>query len=82
MRLECQLVTNGLFCGDSTGYHSPLAAQFAPGQTDWRLLLQLDEEFLTDRIPWGVSGMVYFWCRHQDIAARSFDKAWTILQCS
>lgn len=81
MRLECQLVTNGLYCGDSTGYKSPLVAQLAPGQVDWRLLLQLDEEFLTDHIPWGDSGMVFFWCRHQDIAARRFDKAWTILQC-
>ncbi|KOS61357.1 hypothetical protein AN161_17280 [Lysinibacillus sp. FJAT-14222] len=24
MYLECQLVTNGLYCGDSTGYSNPL----------------------------------------------------------
>jgi uncharacterized protein YwqG len=80
MQGACQLVTNGLYVGDF-GYNSPLAAQLAPGQIDWTLLLQLGEEFLADGIAWGDSGSVYFWCRHQDIAARSFDKAWTILEC-
>jgi uncharacterized protein YwqG len=80
MQQECQLVTNGLVWGDPTDCNSPLAAQLAPGKIDWKLLLQLAEEFLGDNIMWGDSGRVYFWSRHQDIAVRRFDKAWTILE--
>jgi uncharacterized protein YwqG len=82
MELECQLVSNGLYCGDSSGWHSPAVQTLAPGAADWRLLLQLDEEFLEDGVVWGDSGCVYFWCRHQDMAAGRFDRGWTVLQCS
>jgi uncharacterized protein YwqG len=81
MELECQLVSNGIYCGDSSETRSPEAAALAPGFVDWRLLLQLREEFEADGVAWGDSGCVYFWCRHQDIASGQFDKGWTVLQC-
>jgi uncharacterized protein YwqG len=80
MRLECQLVTNGIYCGNSSGYRDPRAKVLEPGATDWRLLLQLDSD---DRVGWmwGDVGRVYFWAIQQDIAACDFDKSWAILQC-
>ena len=44
MELECQLASNGIYCGTPEGYESPDAKQLAPGAADWRLLLQLDSD--------------------------------------
>jgi uncharacterized protein YwqG len=81
MRLECQLVTHGIYCGDASGYEDPRAAELAAGAADWRLLFQLgtDEERLG--VMWGDVGKLYFWIRRQDLAARRFEATWTILQC-
>ncbi len=80
MEEECQLASNGLYCGDSSGYHDPRARELAPGIDDWLLLLQLDSDDDT-RMMWSDMGMLYFWIRKQDLAARRFDKVWMILQC-
>jgi uncharacterized protein YwqG len=80
MELECQLVTNGIYCGDSNGYHSDKAKTLAPGAADWRLILQLDSDDEAEWM-WGDAGRLYFWCREQDIAGHRFDKIWTVLQC-
>lgn len=77
MKLECELVSHGVYCGDSSGYDTQ---EFATGANDWQLLLQID----TDDRPgwmWGDSGRIYYWIRRQDLAERRFDKAWAILQC-
>jgi uncharacterized protein YwqG len=81
MQLECQLVTHGLYCGDTSGYRDPRAAELAAGAGDWRLLFQLgtDEDGLG--VMWGDVGKLYFWIRRQDLASRRFEAAWTILQC-
>lgn len=44
MELECQLVSNGIYCGDPSGYAGPEAARLKPGARDWSLLLQLDTD--------------------------------------
>ena len=44
MELECQLVSNGIYCGNSSGLEDPRAAALAPGEKDWRLLLQIDTD--------------------------------------
>jgi uncharacterized protein YwqG len=31
---------------------------------------------------WGLGGRIYYWMRRDDLAARRFDAAWCILQCS
>jgi uncharacterized protein YwqG len=80
MELECQLVSHGLYCGDSSGYLSREAASLKGGARDWRLLLQID----TDEdlgVMWGDGGILYFWIREEDARAGRFDQAWTVLQC-
>jgi uncharacterized protein YwqG len=81
MRLECQLVTNGLYCGDPSGYQDPRRKLLEPGAADWELLLQIDSD--PDRLGWlwGDNGRVYFWLRRQDLATLDCENAWAILQC-
>jgi uncharacterized protein YwqG len=81
MELECQLVTNGLYCGDATGYEDPRRATLASGTLEWRLLLQIDTDD-DARMMWGDCGTIYYWIREEDLRACDFDKCWLILQCS
>lgn len=80
MYLQCQLVSNGLYCGDSTGYNDPLRRELEAGATDWRLLLQLDSEEELGYM-WGDSGRLYFWIREDDCQKTRFDQTWVVLQC-
>ncbi len=80
MELECQLVTNGINCGDPSGYSDPRAHALEKGKEDWILLLQVDSDEKTGMM-WGDSGRLYFWIRQQDLEQLHFDKAWCILQC-
>ena len=81
MELECQLVTNGLYCGDRGGFEDPRAQALAPGARDWRLLLQLDSDEEAG-MSWGDTGMLYFWIRDEDLRQRRFDRVWMVLQCT
>lgn len=81
MELECQLASNGLYCGDSTGYRDARAQALAPGARDWRLLLQFDTDDGAG-VMWGDCGTLYVWVREQDAAQGRLDDAWLILQCS
>ncbi len=81
MKLECQLVSHGLFCGDSTGYDDPRSAKLGAGAQDWVLLLQIDTDEDGPQWVWGDSGILYFWIRRQDARSRDFSRAWMILQC-
>ena len=80
MQLEAQLVTNGLYCGDPSGYHDPRAKELESGVDDWVLLLQLDSDDQAD-LEWGDAGMLYFWIRSGDLTASRFDQVWMALQC-
>lgn len=81
MRLECQLVANGLYCGDATGYRDPRANLLSHGESDWQLLFQIDSDEKGPGWMWGDVGRVYFWARKQDIQLADFDRSWAILQC-
>jgi uncharacterized protein YwqG len=81
MDLECQLVTNGLYCGDATGYNDPKRKELEAGRSDWKLLLQLDSDDDAEMM-WGDCGMLYFWIKKQDLQSRNFDKCWMVFQCS
>jgi uncharacterized protein YwqG len=81
MQLECQLVSNGLYCGDPSGYSDPRADVLRHGAVDWRLLLQIDSDDDAGMM-WGDVGRIYYWMRRDDLAARAWDAAWLILQCS
>lgn len=80
MELECQLVANGLYCGDSTGYEDPRRASLEQTATDWKLLLQIDSDDEASMM-WGDVGTIYFWIREADLRVRTFEHAWLVLQC-
>lgn len=80
MQLEAQLVTNGLYCGDPSGYNDKRAEQLKVGANDWLLLLQLDSDEMVD-LMWGDVGSLYFWIRKQDLADHRFENVWMTLQC-
>jgi uncharacterized protein YwqG len=80
MQLECQLASNGLYCGNSSGYEDPRYAELEPGAKDWRLLLQMDSDDDLD-VMWGDSGTVYFWVREDEAKRGDFSNAWLVLQC-
>ena len=80
MQLEAQLVSNGLYCGDSAAYESTRAKALEPGAADWVLLLQLDSDDSAD-IMWGDAGMLYFWIRRDDLLFQRFERTWATLQC-
>ncbi len=80
MELECELVTNGLYCGDPSGYNDPKAKELEPNAKNWRLLLQIDSNEENEMM-WGDSGRLYFWIRKDDLINKNFDKSWFSLQC-
>lgn len=81
MELDCQLVTNGLYCGDPSGYNDPKRKELESGKDDWILLFQLDSEEDKTGMMWGDSGKLYYWIRKQDLRSKNFDGCWMILQC-
>lgn len=80
MELECQLVTNGIYCGGPTAKEDPRCQLLARGAPDWRLLLQIDTDDHAS-IMWGDGGKIYYWIRAEDMLTGDFDKSWLILQC-
>lgn len=81
MELECQLVTNGLYCGDPSGYNNPKSKELDKGKKDWILLLEVDSEEKAQMM-WGDMGKLYFWIKKQDLLDKNFEKSWFCLQCS
>jgi uncharacterized protein YwqG len=82
MELECQLVTNGLYCGAPSGYNDPKSKELEKDANDWLLLLQVDSEDKKTGMMWGDVDRLYFWIKKEDLKNKNFDKAWMILQCS
>ncbi len=80
MELECELVTNGLYCGDSTGYNDVRAKALEPNAKNWRLLLQIDSNEENEMM-WGDVGRLYFWIKKEDLLNKNFDKSWFSVQC-
>lgn len=85
MLTECERVTRGLYCGNPESYRSISADTKASIETcakDWTLLLQLTTLETEDwQWMWGDCGMLYFYIRKQDLAAKRFENAWFSLQC-
>lgn len=81
MELECELVANGLSCGDGSAYHHPRIAEFEKNSAQWQLLLQIDSDDEGD-MNWDGEGRVYLWIKRDDLAARDFSKTWLVLQTS
>jgi len=81
MELDCQLVTNGHYLGNSTCFEDPRSKILAAGALDWRLSLQIDSDDNAGTM-WGDYGRIYYWIREGDLRAHEFDKCWLILQCT
>lgn len=80
MELKCELVTNGIYYGNSSGYNDPRAKMLEPNAQNWRLLLQIDSND-ENGMMWGDVGRIYFWIKKDDLLNKEFDKSWIILQC-
>lgn len=85
MLTDCEYVSRGIYCGDRTAYNSLTEAEhaeIAEAAKDWTLLLQLSTVEKDDfELMWGDCGMLYFYIKKQDLAARRFENAWFALQC-
>jgi uncharacterized protein YwqG len=81
MELECQLASNGVYCGTSEGYQSARAKMLADGASEWRLLLQIDTDEDGPGWMWGDVGRIYFWIKRKDLASLRFQDVWLIFQC-
>ncbi len=80
MELECQSVSNGLYCGDGKGYADPRVGALMAGAANWRLLLQFDTDDDLG-VMWGDAGVVYYWVEAPAALAGRFENTWLILQC-
>jgi len=81
MQTECQLASNGLYCGDGTGHEDPRAETLRPGATEWQLLLQVDSDDAAGMM-WADVGRLYYWIKAADLRLRKFDECWLVSQCS
>jgi uncharacterized protein YwqG len=80
MDLECQLASNGVYCGAPEGYKSARALELESGKENWRLLFQVDSDDDLG-VMWGDAGMLYYWIEEQEALKGNFTNAWLILQC-
>jgi uncharacterized protein YwqG len=80
MELECQLVSNGLYCGEPQDYEDPRVAALQPGAANWRLLFQIDTDDDLG-VMWGDCGTIYYWVEEEEARSGNFSNAWLILQC-
>ena len=80
MELECELVTNGLYCGDPSGYKEGRAKGLDKNTGHWNLLLQVDSNEEIGMM-WGDCGRLYLWITDEDLAEKNFEHSWLILQC-
>jgi len=78
MRSECLLVPRRM--GADEGQRLREWGEPQPS-TDWRLLMQIDSDPDGPGCEWEGLGRLYYWIRYDDLAARSFEKVWVILQC-
>lgn len=74
MRLQCQLISNGI-----TDIDSPRVASLQEGAVDWLLLLQIDSD-AGARMNWSNNGMLYYWLKRDDLLTRRFERSWMVLQ--
>lgn len=83
MQEECQLASNGIYLGGGGGpvFDHVKAAQFEPGITDWRFLLELHSDENAG-LEWTGYGTLYFWIREDDLRNSDFHNVWALFQCT
>ena len=80
-KLEAHLVSQGLYCGDRTGYQTGKKRGLWPGAKEWELLLQVDSDERAGMM-WGDVGRIYFLIQRAALAHQQFEKTWLVFQCS
>lgn len=81
MELECELVNNGFYCGDSRAFRDARAKELENVCHHWRLLLQVDSETENSDMMWGDAGRLYYWIKEEDLSQGRFEECWLISQC-
>ena len=72
MELECQLATNGIYCGDPSDYEDPKKKELESEKEDWILLFQIDLEEDNAGMIWADVVKLYYWIRKQDLKDKNF----------
>ena len=82
MLLQCEKVTNGIYCGDISEVDPEKLKQFEKSCNQWQLLFQLDTVTTDDfELMFGDCGRIYFYIKKDDLKIQKFDNCWLILQC-
>ncbi len=80
-KLDAHLVSQGLYCGDSSGYDQGRERGLFPGAVNWELLLQLDSEQAAEVSLGGDVGRVHFLIHKDDLRDRRFENTWLVFEC-
>lgn len=80
MELECEYVTNRIYCGTPDGYRLAKSRGLDKNAARWNLLMQVSSNESLGMM-WGDMGRLYLWITSEDLAARRFENCWLILQC-
>jgi uncharacterized protein YwqG len=80
MRLECEMASNGLYCGTSEPYKAARARGLDVTAKRWRLLAQFDSDDSLSWM-WGDAGRLYFWVPGDFLEAGRFECVWGVEQC-
>lgn len=82
MLLECEKVTNGIYCGDIPQIDNEMLKCLKKNCNQWQLLFQLDTVTTNDfELMFGDCGRIYFYIKKDDLKIHKFDNCWLILQC-
>ena len=83
MLLECEQVTNGIYCGSGpVEMDEAQAVKLFEQSKDWTLLFQMSTVAGKDfELMFGDCGNIYFYIKKQDLQEKRFDRVWLILQC-
>jgi uncharacterized protein YwqG len=81
MQTQCQLASNGVFCGEAAGYRGSRSKALQRDAGRWRLLAQVDSSEDETGMTFGDEGRVYFWITEDDLRAQRWEGVWTVVQC-
>lgn len=82
MLLECEQVTNGIYCGGLPDAAPEELKKFKENCDQWQLLFQLDTVTTNDfELMFGDCGRIYFYIKKENLENCNFDDCWLILQC-
>ena len=66
MELECEYVTNGIYCGDPSGYQQAKKLGLHKNAARWSLLMQVESNEELGMM-WGDLGRLYLWITDEDL---------------